>query len=104
MAVGNRAAACPVEVAYWDTPGRARGVTVANGYVYLADDQWGLVVFPEYPSPSFSDLPSTHWAFREIEACFCAGIVSGYDDGLYRPDTQVTRDQMAVYIARALAG
>jgi hypothetical protein len=27
--------------------------------------------------------------------------VQGYPDGLYRPNTKVTRDQMAVYVARA---
>jgi hypothetical protein len=29
------------------------------------------------------------------------GIVAGYSDGLYRPGATVTRDQMAVYVARA---
>ena len=29
------------------------------------------------------------------------GVVQRYDDGLYRPEIVVTRDQMAVYVARA---
>jgi len=53
---------------------------------------------------SFEDVPLDHWAFYEVGACNMAGIVQGYPDGLYRPDVTVTRDQMAVYIARALAG
>jgi hypothetical protein len=52
----------------------------------------------------FSDVLWDHWAFAQVEACYRAGIVAGYDDGLYRPTDPVTRDQMAVYIARALAG
>ncbi len=44
------------------------------------------------------------WAFHQIEACYRAGIVAGYEDGNYHPEFQVTRDQMAVYISRALAG
>jgi hypothetical protein len=44
------------------------------------------------------------WAFHEIEACFRSGIVSGYLDGTYQPALSVSRDQMAVYIARAVAG
>ncbi len=61
----------------------------------------------------FSDVPPTgygaggtapFWAFHEIEACFRAGIVSGYEGGLYQPGWNVSRDQMATYIARALAG
>jgi len=52
----------------------------------------------------FPDVPSDHWAFGAIVGCVNAGIVSGYDDGLYHGDWPVTRDQMAVYISRALAG
>ena len=51
---------------------------------------------------SFPDVPATYWACWEIDSCVSAGIVCGYDDGLYRPELAVTRDQMAVYIARAL--
>jgi len=57
-----------------------------------------------YVIVSFTDTPSGFWAQSAILACVDAGIVSGYDDGLYHPERQVTRDQMAVYIARALAG
>jgi len=53
---------------------------------------------------AFPDLPLDHWAQDAIWRCSHAGIVSGYDDGLYRPDAEVTRDQMAAYIARAHAG
>jgi hypothetical protein len=56
-----------------------------------------------HPTEMFGDVRPAHWAFAEIEACFHAGIVGGYDDGLYHPELAVTRDQMAAYIARALA-
>ncbi len=56
-----------------------------------------------WPYGSFPDVPSEHWAHDEIGACFDAGIVGGYPDGLYYPELAVTRDQMAVYVARALA-
>jgi len=52
----------------------------------------------------FSDLSSNHWALAYIEACARAGIVGGYSDGTYRPSLPVTRDAMAVFISRALAG
>jgi hypothetical protein len=52
----------------------------------------------------FADVSTNHWAFWEVDTCVEAGIVSGYGDGNYRPDLAVTRDQMAVYISRALAG
>ncbi len=56
------------------------------------------------PSGSGDDATDPFWAFHEIEACYRAGIVGGYGDGTYRPGLQVTRDQMAAYIARSLAG
>ena len=55
-----------------------------------------------HPHSDFSDVPYDHWAFVCIEACFGAAIVAGYDDGTYRPDWPVTRDQMAVYVSRSI--
>ena len=54
--------------------------------------------------PEFTDLPTTNWAAQSVGACVDAGIVQGYSDGTYKPIDPVTRDQMAVYISRALAG
>ncbi len=54
--------------------------------------------------PGFFDVSADHWARGDIEACEEAGIVAGYPGGSYCPDNAVTRAQMAVYIARALAG
>ncbi|MCJ7796610.1 MAG: S-layer homology domain-containing protein [Thermoleophilia bacterium] len=54
------------------------------------------------PLEEFPDVAPGHWAYDEIMACFNANSVKGYDDGLYHPEYEVTRDQMAVYVARAL--
>jgi hypothetical protein len=50
---------------------------------------------------SFPDVPDTFWAYKQVEYCVEHGVVNGYEDGLYHPEIIVTRDQMAVYIARA---
>lgn len=52
----------------------------------------------------FDDVPLDDWAYEQVRGCVDNGIVSGYDDGTYHPEYAVTRDQMAVYTARALAG
>ena len=49
----------------------------------------------------FPNVPSDHQAYTHVEYCVENGVVSGYLDGLYHPDYAVTRDQMAVYVARA---
>jgi len=56
------------------------------------------------PIEVFNDVACDFWAAREIAACFYEGIVAGYPDGGYHPEITVARDQMAVYISRALAG
>jgi hypothetical protein len=53
---------------------------------------------------SFLDIPPGQWARSFIYSAARAGIVQGYPDGTYKPGDPVTRDQMAVYISRALAG
>ena len=53
---------------------------------------------------TFSDVPGSFWAWRQVEATAANGVVTGFGDGTYQPTWTVTRDQMAVYIARALAG
>jgi hypothetical protein len=50
---------------------------------------------------TFRDVPVDHWARRHIEYVADEEVVSGYPDGFYRPQRKVTRDQMAVFIARA---
>jgi hypothetical protein len=54
--------------------------------------------------PTFRDVPYHFWAHDQVDACVAADIVGGYPDGLYHPDWSVSRDQMAVFISRALAG
>ena len=57
----------------------------------------------DYVTVRFTDVAEDYWACEEILACVDAGIVSGYEDGCYHGDWPVTRDQMAVYVSRALA-
>ena len=52
----------------------------------------------------FDDLPTWNWSWEYVQGVVAAGIAQGYDDGYYRPETVVTRDQMAVYVARGLCG
>jgi DNA-binding beta-propeller fold protein YncE len=77
-------------------------VNPRDGSCWVADTWNGQVVHLTIPT-TFGDVPYFHWAFAQIEACAEAQIVGGYDDG-YHPEWAVSRDQMAVFISRALAG
>ncbi|NIR02561.1 MAG: hypothetical protein GTN78_20570, partial [Gemmatimonadales bacterium] len=61
----------------------------------------GLAGYTPPDAPSFADVPADDWAHRYVEYCAEQGVAGGYGDGLYHPEWQVARDQMAVYIARA---
>ncbi|MET1031404.1 S-layer homology domain-containing protein [Domibacillus tundrae] len=50
---------------------------------------------------SFSDT-SSHWAKSEIDELVSEGVIAGYDDGTFRPYTNVTRGQFLAYLVRAL--
>ena len=61
---------------------------------------------PAPPTPTFPDVTPTStwaWAQKHVEYTVARGVVSGYGDGLYHPEIGVTRDQMAVFVARAFA-
>ena len=75
-----------------------------DGSCWVADSSVGQVTLLVPICSSFSDVNCHHWALDEINGCADADVVHGYDDGTYRPTLPVSRDQMAVYISRALAG
>jgi len=66
----------------------------AMGWVSIDDD---MDTAPQL----FPDVPAGYWSGTAIEGCVTHDVVHGYPDGYYRPTTTVTRDQMAVYVARA---
>jgi hypothetical protein len=66
--------------------------------------RFGSVIEATVSVTSFLDVPADFWAVNEIEAAKAADLVRGYDDDTYHPAEPVSRDQMAVYLARAVAG
>ena len=51
----------------------------------------------------FSDLPAGHWAYDAVTQLAADGVIEGYGDGTYRGDRQMTRYEMAQFIARLMA-
>jgi len=52
-------------------------------------------------SRPFVDVPTDAWYCPFVQALKNAGMVSGYLDGTYRPDSGVTRAEMAAFLAKA---
>jgi hypothetical protein len=61
-----------------------------------------LQVSPAPGAAAFFDVAVAHPYFRFIEALAAAGITSGCGAGNYCPDRNVTRGEMAVFLAKAL--
>ncbi|WP_339244487.1 discoidin domain-containing protein [Paenibacillus sp. FSL R10-2796] len=54
-------------------------------------------------APAFKDQEKIGaWATKAVDQAYGAGIISGYEDGSFRPDAAITRTEMAVMIAKAL--
>ncbi|NQX60788.1 S-layer homology domain-containing protein [Paenibacillus qinlingensis] len=50
----------------------------------------------------FKDVHETDWFNRQLSAALQAGLIDGYEDGTMKPNETISREQMAVMIARAL--
>ena len=61
--------------------------------------QWPLVT---PATPTFSDVPAGFWAYSYVETAAAHGVITGYTDGTFHPDSGVTRAQVAkmIYLGR----
>jgi hypothetical protein len=86
----------PYSTYYWYVDARnLTGLTGADGGTW-----WSFTVLPV----SFSDAPSSHWAWSWIERLYHAGITSGCGGGNYCPNSSVTRAEMAIFLERGIHG
>ncbi|UVI33523.1 S-layer homology domain-containing protein [Paenibacillus spongiae] len=59
---------------------------------------------PEGPDreAKLTDVPGSHWAADSIHQAIRLGIVTGYEDGTFKPDKEVTRAEFVAMLVRAL--
>lgn len=50
----------------------------------------------------FSDVSSTNPYIADIQKAAAAGIITGYEDGTFKPNSPITRQHMAVMLNRAI--
>jgi hypothetical protein len=61
-----------------------------------------LQISPAPATATFTDVPANHPYFRAIEALSASGITGGCGAGNFCPNQNVTRGEMAAFLARAL--
>lgn len=50
----------------------------------------------------FADVPADSWYAASVEAASGAGLINGFEDGTFRPDARITREQAMNIIAKAM--
>ena len=87
---GSRSAARPA--AHWDATFHE---TLSRG----DEKTWTLHI-----GNSFADVPRSQTFYRKIETLFHAGVTTGCSPTQYCPGQAVPRDQMAIFLAKVIAG
>jgi hypothetical protein len=70
--------------------------------IHKVNVYYKLQISPAPATATFTDVPTSHWAFRYVEALAASGISGGCGGGNFCPDANVNRAQMAVFLADAL--
>jgi uncharacterized protein YjdB len=78
-----------------------QGITRAE-FAALVTRALGLGEAATGSSSPFRDIGGTEWHAGAIEAASKAGLINGYDDGTFRPEAAIAREEMAVMLHRAL--
>jgi hypothetical protein len=78
---------------------RNRVIYVNHGFIALSDG----TILQSAPT-SFEDVPLDYWAFSFITTLYYNDVTSGCGGINYCPEAPVTREQMAVFLLKALLG
>lgn len=79
---------------------RAQFVKMIVGAI---EKNFGEIDYSEVENAGFTDVPSYEWYVKYVNWAAGAGIVSGMEDGTFRPNDNITREQMAVIIKNVAA-
>ncbi|MFC5404813.1 cohesin domain-containing protein [Cohnella soli] len=62
----------------------------------------GLGLKMENSSAEFSDVNTSNWFSSAINTAYAYKLISGYEDGTFRPNDKITREQAMTILARAM--
>ncbi|WP_410770336.1 S-layer homology domain-containing protein [Fontibacillus sp. BL9] len=57
---------------------------------------------PSHSYPEFSDMKPGSWYNNDISTAVAYRLIGGFEDGTFRPDDQITREQAMVIVAEAM--
>nr|WP_088830710.1 glycerophosphodiester phosphodiesterase family protein [Paenibacillus tyrfis] len=62
-----------------------------------------LGLSPATTQGGFNDVAPGAWYAEDVAAAAAAGLISGYEDGSFRPDRQIKREEQAAMLIRAMS-
>ncbi|WP_338554319.1 S-layer homology domain-containing protein [Paenibacillus sp. KS-LC4] len=77
----------------------ARDITRAEFAAILVR---GLGLQLESGAAVFSDVPTSAWYSGAVNTAHAYGLIGGFEDGTYRPNDRITREQAMLMIAKAM--
>ena len=93
------------DYAYHPFSDQYQNATHFFSFAYVGEDEPIIVVEPtpearKIALKHFIDVPDGYWAKDAIEYSATAGIVNGYPDGTFRPDSPISRAELATLLVR----
>ena len=86
-----------------DSAGSGGTVTISGGSVNATGGENGAgVVGSGKAEASFTDVSPSDWYYSSVGTDVSADLVSGMGNGAFAPSAPITREQMAVMVAKAL--
>ncbi|HYP40410.1 MAG TPA: S-layer homology domain-containing protein [Chloroflexia bacterium] len=67
----------------------------------VAPTSTGTAAPPTPCTLSFSDVPPSNTFYTHIRCLVCRGIISGYSDGTFRPNNDITRGQISKIVSQS---
>ena len=81
----------------------ASGGTGSGGKSYSGSISGGQILKPDpVTKAEFTDLKQDHWAFAAVVRLQNRGVISGFEDGSFRPEMSVTREQFVKMLSALL--
>jgi hypothetical protein len=92
----------------WKAPLKLQQIYIAQPYedlktsgtLYL--DELKAIYNDGHKEPLFKDTGANFWAEKEVDYLINNGIISGYPDGDFQPNTALNRVQAAILLARTM--
>lgn len=78
---------------------RPNGTLTRAEFVTIVNKMYGYTLDMEN---IFSDVKVGDWFYKDVLIAVQAGYIKGHDDGTFRPDDEITREQVCVMMNRIL--